>query len=109
MSSQRLWRNLILLKHISISLHGYGECLNSACKIEILEGYIKGKVKQLVKTSTLFACPVALSGQKNDKKDNNSTSILGFTLIKSLTRFCSWPVAHLSPMQGVLQCYADAM
>ena len=36
------------LKHISISLHGYRECLDSACEIEILEGYIKGKVKHLI-------------------------------------------------------------
>ena len=40
-----LRRNLILLQHISISLHGYRECLNSACEIEILEGYIEGKSK----------------------------------------------------------------
>ena len=37
---KRLWRNFILLEHISISLHGYWECLNSACETEILEGYI---------------------------------------------------------------------
>ena len=36
-----LWRNLIFLWHISISLHGYRECLNSACEVEILVGYIK--------------------------------------------------------------------
>ena len=31
--------------HIFISTRGYRECLNSACEIEILEGYIKRKVK----------------------------------------------------------------
>ena len=43
-----LWRNLILMKHMSISLHGYRECLNSLREIGILEGYIKGKVKLLI-------------------------------------------------------------
>ena len=43
-----LWRNLIPLWHIFISLHGYRDCKNSACEEEILVGYIKEKVKQFI-------------------------------------------------------------
>ena len=39
-----LWRNLILLWHMP--LHGYRKYLNSAYKVDILVGYITGKVKQ---------------------------------------------------------------
>ena len=46
LSSQRFMTELNSPEtHIYISLHGYRECLNSACEREIVEGHIKGKVK----------------------------------------------------------------
>ena len=96
-----LWRNLILLKHISISLHGYRECLNSACEIGILEGYIKGKVKQLtsLKVMTNRRCPCRILKETSTKCTKMYTPFYyGFFL--TIWTICAFRV--LNPRQWSL-------